>query len=474
MKSCSMNTIEKDFSDTITAMLPRVADSGNGLVVAFSGGCDSLALLCLAVEALGRGGVFPVYVNHNLRSSDELGREVLLNEANCRRLGVKLEVCTLEEGKVLALARSRRCGVEEAARILRYEALECKRLGHSCFAVATAHHRQDQIETVAMRLAAGSPIGSLRGIARCDSLRHLVRPLLSFDRADLEEYLSRKGLEWSTDSTNEDSSYSRNRFRNKVLPNVRSLWPSCDEKLLSLSYAASKAVEGFDPSNLGMEVGQECAWTRISVFGGMNPACRTMALFCIWDAVMGDVDLPMTLAMRVLRALECGEDCRIGANGGIFSLYRGRFGLSKENCTEDEVEGGRFEWPFDPQSPQCMELPLGLSFKSGPFAMDATVGMDRSRMLFMDTKAFKGKVCIRLAKEGDSIRLKGGRRMVRRLLQDMKIPVDLRPRVPVLVDDDGVCAVFGGVFGGVDRICVKFRTSLAPNSFTLYIVERNP
>lgn len=467
MKSCSMNTIEKDFSDTITAMLPRVADSGNGLVVAFSGGCDSLALLCLAVEALGRGRVFPVYVNHNLRSSDELGREVLLNEANCRRLGVKLEVCTLEEGKVLALAHSRRCGTEEAARILRYEALESKRLEHSCFAVATAHHRRDQVETVAMRLSAGSPVGSLRGIARFDLLRHLVRPLLSFDRTDLEEYLAAKGFEWSTDSTNADSSYSRNRFRNDVLPNVRSLWPSCDERFLSLSCAAAKAVEGFEPSKLGMEIGQGCVWTRTSVFDGMNPACRTMALFCIWDAVMGDVDLPMTLAMRVLKALEVGDDCRIGANGGVFSLYRGRFGLSKEN----QLDGSGFERVFDPNEAQCIELPHGLSFKSGLFAMDATTGMDRSGMLFLNPNAFNGKVCIRFAREGDCIRLKGGRRMVRRLLQDMKIPVDLRPMVPVLVDGDGVCAVFGGVFGGVDRICVKFRTSLAPNSFTLYIVE---
>ncbi len=467
MKSCSLNTIEKDFSDILNSMLPNYGGPCNGLIVAFSGGCDSLALLCLAVSALGREMVFPVYVNHNLRSSEELGREVLLNEANCRRLGVELEVCTLEEGRVLALARSRRCGVEEAARILRYEALEVKRLEHSCFAVATAHHRQDQVETVAMRFSAGSPVGSLRGIAKCDSLRHLVRPLLSFDRADLEEYLATKGFEWSTDSTNTDSSYSRNRFRNDVLPNVRSLWPSCDEKLLSLSRAASKVVEDFDSNKLGMEIGQGCAWTRTSVFEGMNPACRTMALFCIWDAVMGDADLPMTLAMRVLKALEVGDDCRIGANGGVFSLYRGRFGLSKEN----RLEGSVFERVFDPFEAQCIELPHGLSFKSGLFAMDATVGMDRSGMLFMDPKAFKGKVCIRLAREGDCIRLKGGRRMVRRLLQDMKIPVDLRPKVPVLVDDDGVCAVFGGVFGGIDRICVKFRTSLAPNSFTLYIVE---
>ena len=73
---------------------------------------------------------------------------------------------------------------------------------------------------------------------------------------------------------------------------------------------------------------------------------------------------------------------------------------------------------------------------------------------------------------GDVIRLKSGNRMVMRLLQDMKVPSSLRFRVPVVEDDEGICAVFGTVFGGKDRICVKFRTSLAPNSFPLYIVSK--
>ncbi len=72
---------------------------------------------------------------------------------------------------------------------------------------------------------------------------------------------------------------------------------------------------------------------------------------------------------------------------------------------------------------------------------------------------------------GDSIKLKGGSKKVLRLLQDMKIPQNVRTLVPVLVDDDGLCAVFGSCYGGFDRICVKFRSSLAPNGSTLYIVR---
>ena len=90
----------------------------------------------------------------------------------------------------------------------------------------------------------------------------------------------------------------------------------------------------------------------------------------------------------------------------------------------------------------------------------------------MDPSLFQGKTVIRFAKDGDKIRLKGGWKTVGRLLQDMGIPAFLRCRVPVLEDESGICAVFGSAFGGKDRICVKFRTSIAPNRFPLYIVSK--
>ena len=90
----------------------------------------------------------------------------------------------------------------------------------------------------------------------------------------------------------------------------------------------------------------------------------------------------------------------------------------------------------------------------------------------MNPDKFSGQTKVRFAKEGDFIRLKDGKKMVLRLLQDMKIPPHLRTMVPVIKDEKEVCAVFGSVFGGKDRICVKFRTSLAPNDFPLYIVTK--
>ena len=79
---------------------------------------------------------------------------------------------------------------------------------------------------------------------------------------------------------------------------------------------------------------------------------------------------------------------------------------------------------------------------------------------------------MRFSREGDRIRLKDGSKQVKRLLQDMGIPAFLRNRVPVIADDEGICAVFGRLYGGKDRICVKFLTSLVVNPFPLYIVSK--
>ena len=114
-----MNSTEKAFSDKI---LPLLSDGK--VIVAFSGGCDSLALLCLCVSSLGKDRVIPVYVNHNLRPEDELEKEISLNRLNCERLGLPLVERSLEKGKVRSLAQRRGGGLEDAARVLRYEILQ--------------------------------------------------------------------------------------------------------------------------------------------------------------------------------------------------------------------------------------------------------------------------------------------------------------------------------------------------------------
>ena len=453
-----MNTIERDFCKQLSTLCDLSQDK---LLIAFSGGCDSLALLVLSVKALGPEKVFPVYVNHNLRSSQELEKEMALNETNCRKIGVKLEICTIVEGQVSSLAKLRKGGVEEAARLLRYELLEQGRQAYKCAYIATAHHRQDQLETIAMRLSKGSPVSSLCGIAQKDETRHLIRPLLGFDRKALEEYLTAQGFTWSEDSTNQDQNYARNKLRNVTLPKAREVWPTCDKGLLALSEAARKLCEG------RLEVGDFIA---VQDFKVLKPALKTLALFDLWNKVIPDREMPMTLVFRVCQAVDQASQAsqvlqKVSANGVDF-LISDKITIAKQEIQGLEVYEN-FEIAFDPQIDQKLVLPNGQRFLTGKYA--APFATEKS--LRLEATKFKGTPKIRFAKMGDSIHLKVGRKMVLRLLQDMKIPQKQRAKIPVLVDDEGLCAVFGSAAGGFDRICVKFRSSLAPNPFTLYIVN---
>ena len=450
-----MNSTERAFSEKL---LPLLNDDAK-VIVAFSGGCDSLALLCLTVSCLGKDRVVPVYVNHNLRPHKELQNEITLNRKNCNALGVELIVRTLKEGEVSSLAQTRGGGVEDAARILRYRILQEELSARQASFILTAHHRQDQIETILMKLSSGSPATSFRGITGLDRTRQIIRPLLDFNRSELEQYLNEKGLDWSNDSTNSDACFRRNLIRNEALPEIQAIWKGFDFSVLKISDQVNEELAELEQKEF------ESERIDLGAFAGKSALQRMAILFCMWDFVFGEKELPMSLVDRVLRAIERGEDCTEGSNGALFSIYHGTLLLTDPELDEGL---GRFEFNFDPSESQCIKLPAGLCLKSGSHAEN--LGDDRSVRL--DTAAFGPNVRIRFARQGDRIRLKDGSKLVKRLLQDMGIPAELRGRVPVIADDDEVCAVFGRVYGGKDRICVKFRTSIAANSFPLYIVSK--
>lgn len=448
----SLNSTEKVFSEAIVQYLSE----DSKVLVAFSGGCDSLALLVLCSKVLGNQRTVPVYVNHNIRQKDELEKEISLNKDNCKKLGLDLIVRTLDPGQVRSLSQVRKGGTEDAARILRYEVLEEERQKNNCRVILTAHHKDDQVETVVMHLRSGSPMTSLRGISVYDEKRNLLRPLLALSRQDLENYLKSLGFKWSVDSTNEDESYRRNEVRSTVIPQVKKLWPGFEKEVIRLQTQARKAFEKAEPVDANdNSIG-------LKELRNKDLTGRVLSLYAMWDNVFENKDLPMTLLDRVLDALSEGKDCSVGSNLAVFHIYHGRLYL------EDPAQNKEFEdysQVFDANKKQTICLPGDMKLIIGSEGDDPLV-------LRMNPDKFSGQTKVRFVKEGDFIRLKDGKKMVLRLLQDMKIPPHLRTMVPVIEDEKEVCAVFGSVFGGKDRICVKFRTSLAPNDFPLYIVTK--
>lgn len=209
-------------------------ESMRRVLVALSGGPDSVALLCATVQCARRHGVDVVacWVNHALRPEAELLEEEAFVRSLCRRLGVELVVQVATRGQIDAAA-GRSGGIEAAARDFRYDALERTRVLQRCDVILTGHTADDVMETMVMRFFTGSGSAGLRGIPERNG--HIARPMLSVRKADGLAYLAEQGQPYRVDSTNEADDYLRNRVRHDLLPVVMSIFPACASALGTLA-----------------------------------------------------------------------------------------------------------------------------------------------------------------------------------------------------------------------------------------------
>jgi len=192
------------FAEELARLWPEEEREGP-LGLAVSGGPDSLALLLLAHETLP-GGIAVASVDHGLRA--EAAGEVALVEATCRARAIPFAALRV---------RVPPGNLQSRARDARYAALARWAHAAGCCALATAHHADDQAETLLMRLARGSGLAGLAGVRDHGFVPGtdlpLVRPLLGWRKAELEALVLAAGIEPARDPTNEDAAFDRARVR---------------------------------------------------------------------------------------------------------------------------------------------------------------------------------------------------------------------------------------------------------------------
>lgn len=200
---------------------------GRHLLIALSGGADSVALAVLLKDAAEDCALTlsAAHLNHGIRGADADADEFFCR-ALCERLGIPLISKRID---VPALARQCGEGLETAAREVRHAFLEAARQNCGADYIALAHHLNDQAETVLMHLLRGAGMDGAGGMARLSG--RLYRPLLGIRKRELTEYLRARGLTWREDQTNAEADTPRNALRLNVLPAIEECYPSAAEAI---------------------------------------------------------------------------------------------------------------------------------------------------------------------------------------------------------------------------------------------------
>ncbi|HZR11380.1 MAG TPA: tRNA lysidine(34) synthetase TilS, partial [Myxococcales bacterium] len=309
-----------NLADTVEPAVATGLPHGRTVLVACSGGADSVALLAAAVRVGVRCAAG--HVDHGLRP--ESAREAEHVREVARSLGVSFHLERIERLEV------RGAGLEAAAREARYAALARLAAGAGAALVATAHTRRDQAETVLLRLFRGAGPAALAGIRRrrpLDSGIELVRPLLDVSRAATEAYCRRHDLEYVDDPHNTDPARTRAR--------LRALWP----QLLALNPRLEEALAGAAETFAGED---ELLDALARAGPHLHPALRRRSL--LLEARKAGLRPERVHLEAILRLLERGEGS-VDVPGGRAVVKFERSGQRSPPPVDVAVPSpGRYEW----------------------------------------------------------------------------------------------------------------------------------
>ncbi|BCS31471.1 tRNA(Ile)-lysidine synthase [Luteitalea sp. TBR-22] len=291
---------------------------GDRVLVAVSGGADSVALLHVLATLVPRAGARlagVVHVHHGLR-----GPEADADAAFCERLAADLGVpFDLVPVDVSGEARRRRWSIERTAHLLRHAAYRQAARTRMATRIALGHTLDDQAETVVLRFLRGAGTRGLSGMWPVHGL--VVRPLLEVRRADVEHYVATRGLTWRDDASNRDTAIARNRVRHELLPALTSVAGASLPERLARQADAWRDDEQWLAACAAVEVPSVLTpdadggwWLDIARLADVPPMLRRRVRLAALEQVLprGRVTLALVNALeRVERSAE-GRTARLG------------------------------------------------------------------------------------------------------------------------------------------------------------------
>lgn len=452
---------------------------GDYVIAGVSGGADSVCLLCVLAQ-LQRSMSFELsalHVNHGIRG-EEAARDESFTEAVCQKLGVRLEIVHAD---VPDFAKERRISLEEAGRIVRYEALRraaegllggCKedgaRRGSTRVRAALAHHMDDQAETVLHNMMRGSALKGLAGMQPVNEMPGMpysvIRPLLSVQKDEITGWLSSTGQDYCTDSTNADSAYTRNRLRNTIIPMLKT--DINENAVANIAGAAGFVLE----ADNYIEEQAAAAFERCAELSAGVPSSDALAV-CLNVSKL-DLEAPIIQKYVVYNALiKAAGASRDICSSHVFEVLKlagtqpGKsvalpYSLTARRRYNDIIISGAVQ-----------PVPDGLWYsRSGWYAIDGglitqscdeineemlSIFTENDYTKCIDYDKIKVGLVLRTRQEGDYICVYGDgrKKKLKNYLIEQKVPSEYRERVLLVADGSEIVWIVGFRLSERYRVC---------------------
>jgi tRNA(Ile)-lysidine synthase len=446
-------------------MLPR----GGRVLVALSGGADSVALLHI-LRTLERRGALVVagaaHLNHQLRGVEADG-----DEAFCRDLAAASGVRFVAgRTDVAALASETGRSVEDAARQARYRFLSDAAVGLDAGAIAVGHSLDDQAETFLLRLIRGAGAAGLAGIR--PRVNRVIRPLLEISRAELRRYAAAHALEFRDDASNADVSVPRNRVRHELLPHLEQFSPTVAAALAraaGLAREDEEFLDGLAIESAGSIVLLESDGVAVDIAGltALAPALASRVARKALSAAAPDRFIGFQHIDDLLDLARTGAEGAAVTLPGVTAIRRGHrivFGIVAEPPFSNS-----FRFPLS--IPGEVAVPgWALSATWVDDLGDVKTPAARGDTAVVAAGPLQGPLAVRTRRRGDTFKPlgMGGRgRKLQDFLVDRKIARVDRDSLPLVVDgDDRIVWVVG------QSVAEDFRVTTAKHGVILLKARR--
>jgi len=418
--------------------------AGDRVLVGLSGGGDSVCLLTILAELSEKLsfslGAF--HVNHGIRGA-EADRDEQFSGELCERLGIPFYIIRED---VPAYAKEHGLGLEEAGREVRYRASDriAQREGYT--KIALAHHRNDVAETFLFHLFRGS---SLSGLASIPAKRdRIIRPLLSFSKEDIEEFLEERQIAFCTDSTNEGTEYTRNKIRHGMLATaqqeinagaVRHITETAAELAEVNDYLETEAQKVLaraerEASGLGLPA---------ELLEACHPVVRRRVLYRMIEEAAGskkDITRDHVAAVEDLLRGQSGRQVSLPyglvAGRSFSEIYiTAEPGAGVRGKPEERLVKVPGEYFFDGEG-------KSLGFRTFPYKKNTEIPKNEYTKWF-DYDKIRGTVCLRSYRTGDRLGLLVGTKSVKSLWTEYKVSRAERQNRILVADDEQVIWIPG-------------------------------